>query len=163
MSCRLASSIQNKRLTLLSSRLCPSCTLACACTLARARCPTRDVATECFFLIIHNPRISHPNNLKFWKKLLCTYMSNFLTGSFLYVKLPSILSVGKVRKTRTTAHINFYSISNKQSNIQIAQSILMALVVFCPWVLKISNYFIPFSPRNGELNVKKSPECYVIF
>ena len=69
-----------------------------SCTLARARCPTRDVATEFFFLIIHNSRISHPNNLKFWKKLLYININNFLTESTLYVKLPPILFVGKARK-----------------------------------------------------------------
>ena len=33
------------------------------------------------------------------KKLLCTYMNNIPAGSFLYVKLPPIIFVGKVRKT----------------------------------------------------------------
>ena len=64
---------------------------------------TRDAATQRIFLIIHNSRIFYPNNLKFWEKLLCTYMNNFPTGSFLYVKLPTILFVGKLRKTPTTA------------------------------------------------------------
>ena len=54
-------------------------------------CLTRDAATERIFLIIHNSRIFHPNNLKFWKKLLCTNMNNFLAKSSLYVKLPPIL------------------------------------------------------------------------
>ena len=66
-------------------------------------CSTRDAATERIFLIIHNSRIFYPNNLKFWEKLLCTYMNNFPTRSFLYGKLPPILFVGKVRKTPTTA------------------------------------------------------------
>ena len=65
-------------------------------------CSTRDAATERIFLIIHNSRILYPNNLKFWEKLLCTYMNNFSAGSFLYVKLPLILFVGKVSKTPTT-------------------------------------------------------------
>ena len=69
-------------------------------------CSTRDAATERIFLIIHNSRIFHPNNLKFWEKLLCTYMDNFPTESFLYVKLSPILFVEEVRKTRTTACIN---------------------------------------------------------
>ena len=30
----------------------------------------------------------------------------------------------------------------------------MAYMVFCPCVLKISNHFIHFSPRNDEVNVK---------
>ena len=34
-------------------------------------------------------------------------MYNFPTGSFLQVKLPQILLVGKVRKTRTTARHQF--------------------------------------------------------
>ena len=70
--------------------------------------------------IIHNFRIFHPNNLKFWEKLLCTYMNNFPAGSFLYVELPPILFVGKVRKTRTTARINFLLNIYKQSTILIA-------------------------------------------
>ena len=53
-------------------------------------CSTRDAATERIFLIIHNFRIFYPNNLKFWDKLLCTYMDNFPAGSFLYVELPPI-------------------------------------------------------------------------
>ena len=58
-----------------------------------------------FSNVIHDSSIFHPNNLKFWEKLL-TYMNNFPTGSFLYVKLLPILFVGKVRKTRTTAGYN---------------------------------------------------------
>ena len=75
---------------------------SCTCSMSDARRGHR-----VFFLIIHNSRISHPNNLKLWKKLLCTYMNNFLTGSFLYAKHPLILFVGKIRKTRITARINF--------------------------------------------------------
>ena len=56
-----------------------------------------------FSNVIHNSSIFRPNNLKFWEKLLLTYMNNFPTGSFLYVKLLQILFVDKVRKTRTTA------------------------------------------------------------
>ena len=67
-------------------------------------CSTQDAATERIFLIIHDFRIFHPNNLKFWEKLLCIYMNNFPARSFLYVKLPSILFVGKVRKTNYGAH-----------------------------------------------------------
>ena len=59
-----------------------------------------------FSNVIHNSSIFHPNNLKFWEKLLLTYMNNFHTGSFLYVKLLQILFVGKVRKTRTVAGYN---------------------------------------------------------
>ena len=59
-----------------------------------------------FSNVIHNLSIFHPNNLKFWEKLLLTYMNNFPVGSFLYVKLLQILFVGKVRKTRTTARYN---------------------------------------------------------
>ena len=55
---------------------------------------------------INNSRIFHSNNLKFWEKLLCTYMNNFPAGSFLYVELPPIIVIGNVRKTRTTARIN---------------------------------------------------------
>ena len=66
-------------------------------------CSTRDAATERIFLITHNSRIFYPNNLKSWEKLLCTYMNNFPTGTFIYVKLHPILFVGKVRKTPTTA------------------------------------------------------------
>ena len=80
-------------------------------------CSTGDAATERIFLIIHNFRIYHPNNLKFWEKLLCTYMSNFPAGSFLYHELPPILFVGKVIKTRTTARINLLLNIYKQSNI----------------------------------------------
>ena len=54
-------------------------------------CSTREAATERIFLIIHDSRICHPNNLKFWEKLLCTYMKNFPAECFLYVKLPPIL------------------------------------------------------------------------
>ena len=46
-------------------------------------CSHRDAATERIFLIIHNSRTFHPNNLKFWDNLLCTYMNNFPIGSFL--------------------------------------------------------------------------------
>ena len=58
---------QKTNVTLISSP-CPSC------TLARARCLTQDVATELFFFfqIIHNSRIRHRNNFKFWKKT-CLY------------------------------------------------------------------------------------------
>ena len=104
---------QKTNVTLISSP-CPSC------TQARAGCLTRGVATERIFLIIHNFRIFHPNNLKFWEKLLCTYMNNLPAGSFLYVELPPILFVGKVRKTRTTARINFLLNIYKQSTVLIA-------------------------------------------
>ena len=80
-------------------------------------CLTRDAATERIFLIIHNSRIFHPNNLKFWEKLLCTYINNFSTGNFLYVELTPILFVGKVRKSRTTASINLLLNIYKQSTI----------------------------------------------
>ena len=83
-------------------------------------CSTRDAATERIFLIIHNFRIFHPNNLKFWEKLLYTYMNNYPAGSFLYVELPPILFVEKVRKTRTTARINLLLNIYKQSTILIA-------------------------------------------
>ena len=62
-------------------------------------CSIRDAATERIFLIIHNSRIFYPNNGKFWEKLLCTYMNNFPAESFLYVELPPIHFVGKVRTT----------------------------------------------------------------
>ena len=32
----------------------------------------------------------------------------------------------------------------------------MAQIVFCTWVLEISNHLIHFSLRNGKLNVKKN-------
>ena len=68
---------QKTNVALISSA-CPSC------SLARARCPTRRCPRVFFFfLIIHDSCISHPNDFKFWKKLLCVYMKNFLTGSFL--------------------------------------------------------------------------------
>ena len=41
---------------------CPSC------TLAHARCLTRGAATERIFLLIHNLRIFHPNNLKYGRQ-----------------------------------------------------------------------------------------------
>ena len=66
-------------------------------------CSTRDAATEHIFLIIHNSGIFYPNNLKFWEKLLCTYMNNFPTWCFLYDKHPLILFVRKVRITPTKA------------------------------------------------------------
>ena len=47
-------------------------------------------------------------------------MNNFPAGSFLYVELPPILFVGKVRKTRTTARINLLLNIYKQSTILIA-------------------------------------------
>ena len=47
-------------------------------------------------------------------------MNNFPAGSFLYVELPPILFVGKVRKTRTTTRINLLLIIYKQSTILIA-------------------------------------------
>ena len=47
-------------------------------------------------------------------------MNNFPAGSFLYVELPSILFVGKVRKTRTTARMNLLLNIYKQSIILIA-------------------------------------------
>ena len=53
-------------------------------------------------------------------------MNNFLTVSFLRVKLPPTLFVGKVRKTRTTAHINLLLNIYKKPIIYIAQRILMA-------------------------------------
>ena len=86
-----------------------------SCTVARARCPMRDAATERFFLISHNPNMSHPNNLKFWEKLLCTCIKNFPTGSWKEVKLFPIIFVGKGRKTQTTARINLLLNLYKQS------------------------------------------------
>ena len=80
---------QKTNFALISSP-CPSC------TLARARCLTRDVATEFFFLIIHNSRISHPNNLKFWKKLLCINMSSLKDLNML--KFPRYFLSGKPEK-----------------------------------------------------------------
>ena len=71
-------------------------------------CSTRDAATE---------RIFQPNNLKFWEKLLCTYINNFPAASFLYVQLPPILFVGKVGKTQTTTRINLLFNIYKQSTI----------------------------------------------
>ena len=47
-------------------------------------------------------------------------MNNFPAGSFLYVELLSILFVGKVRKTRTTARMNLLLNIYKQSIILIA-------------------------------------------
>ena len=47
-------------------------------------------------------------------------MNNFVTESFLYVELTSILFVGKGRKTRTTARINLLLNIYKQSTILIA-------------------------------------------
>ena len=61
-------------------------------------CSTRDAATERIFLIIHNFRIFHPNNLKFWEKLLFIYMNNFPAASFLYVELPLYFLSGKLEK-----------------------------------------------------------------
>ena len=55
-----------------------------------------------FSNVIHNSSISHRNNLKFWEKLLLTYMNNFRTGSFLYIKLLQILFRAKLEK-----HNNF--------------------------------------------------------
>ena len=72
------------------------------------------------FLIIHNSHIFHSNILKFWDKILCTYMDNFPAGRFFYVKLPPILFVGKVRKTRSTARINLLLNIYKKSTILIA-------------------------------------------
>ena len=83
-------------------------------------CPTRDAAAERIFLIIHNSGIFYPNKLKFWEKLLRSYMNNFRARSFLYVELPPILFVGKVRKTQTTARINLLLNIYKQSTILIA-------------------------------------------
>ena len=77
---------------------------------------TRHAITERIFLIIHNTRIFHLNNLKFSAKL-CTYMNNFPTGSFLSVKLTQTLFVGKVRKMRTMARINLLLNIYKQSTI----------------------------------------------
>ena len=51
-----------------------------------------------FSNVIHNSSIFHPNNFEFWEELLLTYMNNFRTGSFLYIKLLQILFVGKVKK-----------------------------------------------------------------
>ena len=78
---------------------------------------TRHAITERIFLIIHNFRIFHLNNLKFLVKLLCTYMKNFPTGSLLSVKLTQTLFIGKVRKTRTMARINLLLNIYEQSTI----------------------------------------------
>ena len=82
-----------------------------------------------FSYVIHNSSIFYPNNLKFCEKLLLTYMINFHTGSFLYVKLLHILFVGKVRKTRTTAGYNWLLNIYKKSTIQSVQRILPAWMV----------------------------------
>ena len=44
-------------------------------------------------------------------------MNNFPAGSFLYIKHPQILFVGKFIKTRTTARINLLLNIYKQSTI----------------------------------------------
>ena len=71
-------------------------------------------------------------------------MKNFLTESLLYVNIFQILFVGEVRTTRSIARINLLLISKNNK--------LFTLFFTC--VLKISNHFIHFSLRNGELNVK---------
>ena len=81
-------------------------------------CSMRHAITERIFLIIYSSRFFHPNNLKFWETLLCTYMNNFPTRSFLSVKLSQTLFVGKVRKTQTIARINLLLNIYKQSTIQ---------------------------------------------
>ena len=59
---------------------------------------TRHAITERIFLIIHNFRIFHLNNLKFSVKLLCTYMNNFPTGSFYRLSLPRQFLSPKLEK-----------------------------------------------------------------
>ena len=79
-----------------------------------------------FSNLIHNSSIFHPNNLKFWEKLLFTYMNNCPTGSFLYVKLLQLLFVGKVIKTRTMPRYNLLLNIYKKSTILSVQRILPA-------------------------------------
>ena len=107
---------------------------------------TRHAITEHIFLIIHNFRIFHLNNLKFPVKLLCTYMNNFPTASFLSVKLTQTLFLAKVRTTRTMLRIDL--LLNKWYFLR---------------VLKISNHFIHFLLRNDELYVKKNTLSKKIF
>ena len=47
---------------------------------------------------IHNSSIFHPNNLKFWEKLLLTYMNNFPTGSFYTLIFPRYFLSAKLEK-----------------------------------------------------------------
>ena len=104
---------------------------------------TRDATTEHIFLIIHNSGIFHPNNLKFCEKLLCTYMYNFPTGSFLQVKLPQILFVGKVRKTRTKTRLNLIiKIYYKQSTILILWKFLLTWMVFFGLKILLLNIYL---------------------
>ena len=84
----------------------------------------RHAITERIFLIIYSSRFFHPNNLKFWETLLCTYMNNFPTRSFLSVKLSQTLFVGKVRKTQTIARINLLLNIYKQSTIQFLKDLI---------------------------------------
>ena len=68
---------------------------------------TRHATTERIFLIIDNFRIFHLDNLKISVKLLYTHMNNFLTESFLSVKLTQTVFVAEVRKKRTMTRIDF--------------------------------------------------------
>ena len=120
-------------------------------------CSARDAATERIFLIIHNSRSFHPNNLKFWEKLLSTYMNNFPAGSFLYVELPPILFVGKVRKIRTTARINFLLNIYKQTD-----SVRCVVGVRCQAITQVKQLLAPSvlgwvtaGPRPAQRNAER--------